>query len=202
MLDVNIKAQLQNYFTKIRHSIVLKAALDDSQESNQIEALLKEVSSLSDKITYEIETTPSVRRPSFTIASPNGHEGIRFACLPMGHEFTSFVLAILQTGGHPTKISDEESRRIAQLKSPLDFEVYISLTCHNCPEVVQALAIISILNPNSSVTVIDGAVFRDEAARRNILAVPTVFLNGLPFISGRRELSEIIASLDTFVADS
>ena len=202
MLDVNIKAQLQNYFTKIRHSIVLKAALDDSQESNQIEALLKEVSSLSDKITYEIEATPSVRRPSFTIASPNGHEGIRFACLPMGHEFTSFVLAILQTGGHPTKISDEESRRIAQLKSPLDFEVYISLTCHNCPEVVQALAIISILNPNSSVTVIDGAVFRDEAARRNILAVPTVFLNGLPFISGRRELSEIIASLDTFVADS
>lgn len=201
MLDVNIKAQLQNYFTKIRHSIVLKAALDDSQESNQIEALLKEVSSLSDKITYEIETTPSVRRPSFTIASPNGHEGIRFACLPMGHEFTSFVLAILQTGGHPTKISDEESRRIAQLKSPLDFEVYISLTCHNCPEVVQALAIISILNPNSSVTVIDGAVFRDEAARRNILAVPTVFLNGLPFISGRRELSEIIARLDTFVAD-
>lgn len=119
----------------------------------------------------------------------------------MGHEFTSFVLAILQTGGHPTKISDEESRRIAQLKSPLDFEVYISLTCHNCPEVVQALAIISILNPNSSVTVIDGAVFRDEAARRNILAVPTVFLNGLPFISGRRELSEIIARLDTFVAD-
>lgn len=101
MLDVNIKAQLQNYFTKIRHSIVLKAALDDSQESNQIEALLKEVSSLSDKITYEIEATPSVRRPSFTIASPNGHEGIRFACLPMGHEFTSFVLAILQTGGHP-----------------------------------------------------------------------------------------------------
>ena len=202
MLDVNIKAQLQNYFTKIRHSIVLKAALDDSQESNQIEALLKEVSSLSDKITYEIEATLSVRRPSFTIASPNGHEGIRFACLPMGHEFTSFVLAILQTGGHPTKISDEESRRIAQLKSPLDFEVYISLTCHNCPEVVQALAIISILNPNSSVTVIDGAVFRDEAARRNILAVPTVFLNGLPFISGRRELSEIIASLDTFVADS
>ncbi len=201
MLDVNIKAQLQNYFTKIRHSIVLKAALDDSQESNQIEALLKEVSSLSDKITYEIEATPSVRRPSFTIASPNGHEGIRFACLPMGHEFTSFVLAILQTGGHPAKISDEESRRIAQLKSPLDFEVYISLTCHNCPEVVQALAIISILNPNSSVTVIDGAVFRDEAARRNILAVPTVFLNGLPFISGRRELSEIIARLDTFVAD-
>lgn len=142
MLDANIKAQLQSYFTKLRRPIVLKAALDGSQDATNIEALLKEVAELSDKISYEVESDASVRRPSFTVAPQGGHEGIRFACLPMGHEFTSFVLALLQTGGHPAKISDEESRQIAALKDPLNFEVFISLSCHNCPEVVQALDLI------------------------------------------------------------
>ena len=202
MLDANIKAQLQSYFTKLRRPIVLKAALDGSQDATNIEALLKEVAELSDKISYEVESDASVRRPSFTVAPQGGHEGIRFACLPMGHEFTSFVLALLQTGGHPAKISDEESRQIAALKGPLNFEVFISLSCHNCPEVVQALDLISILNPNATVTVIDGALFREEAAGRNVMAVPTVFLNGQSFLSGRRELSEILAKLDTSVAEA
>ena len=202
MLDANIKAQLQSYFTKLRRPIVLKAALDGSQDATNIEALLKEVAELSDKISYEVESDASVRRPSFTVAPQGGHEGIRFACLPMGHEFTSFVLALLQTGGHPAKISDEESRQIAALKGPLNFEVFISLSCHNCPEVVQALDLISILNPNAIVTVIDGALFREEAAGRNVMAVPTVFLNGQSFLSGRRELSEILAKLDTSVAEA
>lgn len=202
MLDANIKAQLQSYFTKLRRPIVLKAALDGSQDATNIEALLKEVAELSDKISYEVESDASVRRPSFTVAPQGGHEGIRFACLPMGHEFTSFVLALLQTGGHPAKISDEESRQIAALKGPLNFEVFISLSCHNCPEVVQALDLISILNPNATVTVIDGALFREEAAGRNVMAAPTVFLNGQSFLSGRRELSEILAKLDTSVAEA
>ena len=154
MLDANIKAQLQSYFTKLRRPIVLKAALDGSQDATNIEALLKEVAELSDKISYEVESDASVRRPSFTVAPQGGHEGIRFACLPMGHEFTSFVLALLQTGGHPAKISDEESRQIAALKGPLNFEVFISLSCHNCPEVVQALDLISILNPKDRKSVV------------------------------------------------
>lgn len=202
MLDANIKAQLQSYFTKLRRPIVLKAALDGSQDSANIEALLKEVAELSDKISYEVESDASVRRPSFTVSPQGGHEGIRFACLPMGHEFTSFVLALLQTGGHPAKISDEQARQISALAGVLNFEIFISLSCHNCPEVVQALNLISILNSNASVTIIDGALFRDEAAQRNVMAVPTVFLNGQPFLSGRRELSEILAKLDTSVAEA
>lgn len=182
MLDANIKAQLQSYFTKLRRPIVLKAALDGSQDSANIEALLKEVAELSDKISYEVESDASVRRPSFTVSPQGGHEGIRFACLPMGHEFTSFVLALLQTGGHPAKISDEQARQISALAGVLNFEIFISLSCHNCPEVVQALNLISILNSNASVTIIDGALFRDEAAQRNVMAVPTVFLNGQPFL--------------------
>ena len=111
MLDANIKAQLQSYFTKLRRPIVLKAALDGSQDATNIEALLKEVAELSDKISYEVESDASVRRPSFTVAPQGGHEGIRFACLPMGHEFTSFVLALLQTGGHPAKIARSQPSR-------------------------------------------------------------------------------------------
>lgn len=200
MLDANIKSQLQSYFTKLRHPIVLKAALNDSQDAAKIEQLLQEVASLSDLITYEVDNDTSVRRPSFSIAPRNGHAGIRFASLPMGHEFTSFILALLQSGGHPAKISAEEKMQIQNLTGKLSFEVFISLSCHNCPEVVQALNTMAVLNDNIEISIIDGALFREEATARNVMAVPTVFLNGNTFLSGRRQLSEILGKLDDSVA--
>ena len=200
MLDANIKSQLQGYFTKLRRPIVLKVALNESPESADMERLLKEIAALSDKISYEIEDSLDVRRPSFSIGVQEGHAGIRFACLPMGHEFTSFILALLQTSGHPAKISDEEHQQIESLQNELNFEVFISLSCHNCPEVVQALNLIAVLNPKVRVTTIDGALYRDEVNARNVMGVPAVFLNGQPFLSGRRQLSEILSKLDDNVA--
>ena len=200
MLDANIKSQLQGYFTKLRSPIVLKVALNDSPESTDLERLLKEIATLSDKISYELDNSTDVRRPSFSVVGENGSANIRFACLPMGHEFTSFILALLQTSGHPAKISDEERQQIESLQNELNFEVFISLSCHNCPEIVQALNLIAILNPKVRVTTIDGALYRDEVKTRNVMGVPAVFLNGQPFLSGRRQLSEILSKLDNSIA--
>ncbi len=197
MIDANLQNQLRAYFTKLQHPVVLKANLDDSKASTDMDTFLSEVAALSDKISYIKIDDATLRRPSFQITTATGDTGIRFAGTPMGHELTSFVLALLQTGGHPPKLTPEQLEQIRALQGPLDFEVFFSLTCHNCPEVVQALNVMAVLNPAVRVTSIDGAVNQEEAARRNIMAVPTVFLNGEEFMSGRHELAEILTKLDT-----
>lgn len=195
MLDVNIKSQLQTYFSKLTKPVEFSAVLDDSETSRNIDELLQEVSSLSPLLSYHNNSQATFRSPSFSIGTPTEPTSIRFACLPMGHEFTSFVLSILQAGGHPPRITDEQRTQITHLRGPLNFEVFISLSCHNCPEVVQALNTMAVINPEITVTIIDGALFQDEAANRHVMAVPTVFLNGKPFLSGRHGLSEIIEKL-------
>lgn len=198
MLDTTMKNQLRVYLEKLTRPVVLTEARDDSPASAEIHAILQDIASLSDNITLNQEDTPSdVRRPSFLIAAPGQTTGVRFAGSPLGHEFTSLVLALLQTGGHPAKISPEMVQHIQAIEGEYHFETYYSLSCHNCPDVVQALNLLSILNPAIHHTAIDGAVFQQEIRDRNIMGVPAVYLNGKPFDQGRISLEAIIARIDT-----
>ncbi|WP_417547535.1 alkyl hydroperoxide reductase subunit F [Marinobacter segnicrescens] len=196
MLDANIKQQLQAYMEKLQQPIELVAAYDDSKKSQELRELLEEIEPLSDKIGLRTETDENVRRPSFTINRVGTDIGVRFAGIPMGHEFTSLVLALLQVGGHPSKASQEVIEQIGSLDGEYEFETFFSLSCQNCPDVVQALNLMSIINPKIRHTAIDGALFQDEVEKKEIMAVPAVFMNGEPWGQGRMTLEEIVAKLD------
>ena len=196
VLDANMTAQLQQLLGNLREPIVLRASLDDSDKSKQTEELLREIEALHDKVSYE-RSDDNERRPSFEIARAGTDVGVHFAGLPMGHEFTSLVLALLQVGGHPVKISDEQAQQIRDIEGTFHFETYMSLTCQNCPDVVQALNAMSVLNPNIHHIAIEGGAFQDEIEARDIKAVPTVYLNGEVFGQGRMTVEDFISKLDT-----
>ncbi len=200
MLDANIKAQLKAYLEKLVAPIELVASLDDSPKSAEMRALLEDIASLSDKVSL-LENGMDARRPSFSIGKVGEPARIRFAGLPMGHEFTSLILALLQASGYAPKIDAATVEAIRALKGPLRFETYISLSCHNCPDVVQALNAMAALNPHIQNVMIDGALFQDEVNARQIMAVPSVYLNGEPFENGRMSVEEIVARLDTGAAE-
>lgn len=193
MLDNQIKAQLQQYLTMLEGDLVLKVSIGDDKTSQDMLELVTELEKMSPRIT--MEKTTLERTPSFTVDKADGQSGIVFAGLPLGHEFTSLVLALLQVSGRAPKVEDAVVKRIQAIKTPLKFETYVSLTCHNCPDVVQALNIMSVLNPNISNTMIEGGAFQDEIKERDIMAVPTVFLNGENFGGGRMELEDILTKL-------
>jgi len=199
MLDTNIKAQLKAYLEKLQHSIELVASFDDSAAAQEMRDLLVDIAELSDKVSLR-EDGNAALRPSFAIGLPGETPRITFAGIPMGHEFTSLVLALLQTGGHPPRVDAAAIEQIKALPGNFRFETFISLTCHNCPDVVQALNLMAVLNPCVTSTMIDGALFQDEVERRKIMAVPTVFLNGEEFGAGRMSVEEIISKLDTGAA--
>ena len=203
MLDADLRPQLQAYLQRLTQPITLVASLDDRAESQQMRELLQAIAELSPLITLRTDGGDD-RRPSFQITRADADMGVRFAAVPLGHEFTSLVLALLQAGGHPPKVSPEVIEQIRSL-APADggtlvFETYMSLTCHNCPDVVQALNLMAVLNPRVRHVAIDGGLFTDEVEARQIMAVPTVYLNGQPFASGRMELTEILAKVDTGAA--
>jgi alkyl hydroperoxide reductase subunit F len=135
-------------------------------------------------------------KPSFALRRPGQEPHVRFAGLPMGHEFTSLVLALLQAGGHPSKAAPAILEQIRGLEGEFNFETFVSLTCQSCPDVVQALNLMALVNSRIRHTMIDGALFQDEVERRQVMAVPAVFLNGEPFGQGRMELEEIVSKLD------
>jgi len=197
MLDANIKTQLKGYFEKLTQPIEIVAYLDDGDKSRGMLELLKDIAGLSSQISLNERRDASERTPSFTLNRPGGKLGIRFAGIPMGHEFTSLVLALLQVGGHPPKANDEVIEQIRNLEGTFHFETYISLSCQNCPEVVQALNLMAVLNPNITHVMIDGALFQDEVNERQIMAVPTIYLNGEVFGQGRMGVEEFLAKLDS-----
>ncbi|MFZ2855030.1 MAG: alkyl hydroperoxide reductase subunit F [Rhodocyclaceae bacterium] len=199
MLDTNIQTQLTAYLEKLQQPIELVASLDGSAKAQEIRALLHDIAALSGKISVR-EDGAAALKPSFAVGRPGEAARIAFAGIPMGHEFTSLVLALLQTGGHPPKVDAELIEQIRALPGTFRFETFISLSCHNCPDVVQALNLMAVLNPGVSSTMIDGALFQDEVDARKIMAVPTVFLNGQPFGQGRMTIEEIIARVDTGAA--
>jgi alkyl hydroperoxide reductase subunit F len=199
MLDDALKAQLQQYLALLRQPIRLIASLDDSETGKDMGELLNTIVGLSDKVTLDTSGTDA-RTPSFVVARENETQGVRFAGLPLGHEFTSLVLALLWTGGHPPKVEQEVIEAIQGLDGDFNFEVYMSLSCHNCPDVVQALSLMAIVNPKVKTVVIEGGAFQKEVEERQIMAVPMVFLNGQVFGSGRMSVEEIVAKLDTNAA--
>jgi alkyl hydroperoxide reductase subunit F len=200
MLDADLKTQLQAYLTRVQQPIELVASLDDSDTSRELEALLQDIATMSDKISYR-RADDDVRKPSFAIVRRGTDIEVRFAGIPLGHEFTSLVLALLQVGGHPPKIEEALAHQIRELQGEFRFETFMSLHCQSCPDTVQALNLMSALNPNISHVAIDGALFQDEVQAREVMSVPTVFLNGQPFDAGRMSVEQIIAKLDTGAAE-
>ena len=198
MLDAGLKAQLKAYLENIRQPIELVAALDDSAKSAELKALLDDIVAASPKVTLRLAADERV--PSFAITRAGEDVGVRFAGLPLGHEFTSLVLALLHVGGHPPRVEPEVIAQIKALEGDFHFETYFSQSCQNCPDVVQALNTLAALNPAIRHVAVDGALFQAEVEARQVMAVPTVLLNGQPFAQGRMSLEQILARLDTGAA--
>ncbi|MFC0102338.1 alkyl hydroperoxide reductase subunit F [Sphingopyxis terrae] len=197
MLDANMKQQLQGLLTNLREPIELLSSLGDDAKSAELAALLDDIAALSDKVSVT-RTDDNARRPSFLIRrASDANVAVRFAGIPLGHEFTSLVLALLQVGGHPPKVSAEVLDQVTALDGDFHFDTYFSLSCQNCPDIVQALNLMSVVNPRITHTAIDGGLFQAEVEERKIMAVPTIFLNGQNFGQGRMELEQILAKLDS-----
>jgi len=190
MLEKDIKDQLAQYLEMLESDIVLGINADESENGKKVRALVDEIAGMSDRIS--IQEQPDIKGPGFTVVKPSEVEGIAFAGLPLGHEFTSLVMALLQVSGRPPKIEDKLVKRIEGIDQKLHFESYVSLSCHNCPDVVQALNIMSVLNKNISHTMVEGGMFQDEVESRGVMAVPTVFLNNEEFGSGRMTLDDVL----------
>ncbi|NLY80284.1 MAG: alkyl hydroperoxide reductase subunit F [Lysinibacillus sp.] len=192
-LDAEIKSQLSQYLQLLENDIVLKVSAGSDKVSEEMLALVDELASMSPKIS--VEKAELKRTPSFSVNRVGEDTGVIFAGVPLGHEFTSLVLALLQVSGRAPKVEQKVIDQIKSIDGEYNFETYVSLTCHNCPDVVQALNIMSVLNPNITHTMIDGAAYKDEVESKNILAVPTVYLNGEEFGGGRMSIEEILAKL-------
>jgi alkyl hydroperoxide reductase subunit F len=203
MLDDTLKTQLKGYLENLRQPIELVATLDDGKPSRDMESLLGDIAALSDMVTWRLADGPEIdgRAPSFAILRDGNETGVRFAGIPTGHEFTSLVLALLHSGGHPPKVDAEVLDQVKTLQGEFRFETYFSLSCQNCPDVVQALNILAVFNPNVTHVAIDGALFKNEVDERQVMAVPSVYLNGEPFAQGRQELEQILAKIDTGAND-
>jgi len=195
MLEADIKQQLDQYLQLMEGDVVLRVSAGDDTVSKEMLDLVNELASMSSRISVENVTLE--RTPSFSVSRPSEETGIVFAGIPLGHEFTSLVLALLQVSGRAPKVDADAIKQIQNIQGTYHFESYISLSCHNCPDVVQALNVMSVLNPNISHTMIDGGAFKAEVEAKEIMAVPTVFLNGEAFGNGRMSLEEILAKLGT-----
>ena len=201
MLDTAMQTQLKTYLANLREPIELVASLDDGPKSAQTRELLSEIAALHEIVSSRFDGDDA-RRPSFVIRrAGDPAKWVRFAGLPMGHEFTSLVLALLWAGGHPPKVAPELLEQVRRLEGDFAFEMYFSLSCHNCPDVVQALTLMALENPRITATLIEGGTFQDEVEQRGVLAVPATFLNGEPFWNGKLELAEILSKLDSGAAD-
>ena len=196
VLDAATTEQLKTYLGNLRRPIELVASLDDSAKSAEMRELVGEIAAQSEQVSARFDGA-EVRRPAFAIRADDGRAEVVFAGLPMGHEFTSLILALLHVGGHPPKEDAELLDAVRAMEGEFRFETFFSLSCQSCPDVVQALNIMAALNPNVSHTAIDGALFQDEVEQRQVMAVPAIYLNGAPFGQGRMDLAQIMAKLDT-----
>jgi len=197
MLDANLQSQLKTYLERVTRPIQITAHVDDGAKSQEMLELLNTLTTLSTQIRLDVRRDSNERTPSFALTTPGQDIHLVFAGLPMGHEFTSLVLALLQVGGHPSKATAELIEQVRNLEGEYRFETYFSLSCQNCPDVVQALNLAAVLNPRIQHVAIDGGLFPAEVEARQIMSVPTVYLNGEVFDQGRMSLEQIVAKLDT-----
>src|SRR5690606_24788434 len=193
VLDAEIKQQLNQYLQLLENDVLIKVSAGSDKVSKDMLSLVNELTAMSPKI--KVEQAELERTPSFSVNRVGEDTGVTFAGIPLGHEFTSFVLALLQVSGRAPKVDQKFIDQIKNIEGEYHFESYISLSCQNCPDVVQALNLMSVLNPGITHTMIDGAAFKEEVESKDIMAVPTVFLNGEAFSSGRMSLEEILAKL-------
>jgi len=200
MLEANLKAQLKGYLERLTQPVEIIVSVGDSDKSREMLELLNDIVSLSPLVKLDPARDDTQVKPSFALRRPGQAPHVRFAGLPMGHEFTSLVLALLQAGGHPSKAAPEVLERIRELDGEFNFETFVSLSCQSCPDVVQALNLMALVNPKIRHTMIDGALFQEDVERRQIMAVPSVFLNGRPFGQGRMELEQIVSRIDAGAA--
>lgn len=200
MLDTNIQQQLKQTFANLKTGVALRVFADGSDKAKELTTLAEDMASLSPLITIESADGDQERKPSLQVQGINSDSNVRFAGVPMGHEFTSLILAILHNGGHPMKVEPELIEQVRNLDGEFRFETFISLSCQNCPDVVQALNSMAVINPNISHVMIDGSVFTEEAEARKILSVPTVFLNGEVFTQGRTSFADIVNKIDSGAA--
>ncbi|WBY16578.1 alkyl hydroperoxide reductase subunit F [Erythrobacteraceae bacterium WH01K] len=201
MLDQTMTQQLKTYLANLREPVTLIATLGDDAKSQQTRELLEEIAALHDLVEAKFDGDDA-RVPSFLIRrGKDADRQVRFAGLPMGHEFTSLVLALLWAGGHPPKVEQDLIDQARALEGRFDFEMYFSLSCHNCPDVVQALTLMALENPGVTATLIEGGTFQDEVDARDVMAVPATYLNGETFFNGKMTLAEILAKVDTGAAD-
>ncbi|MDN5962672.1 MAG: FAD-dependent oxidoreductase, partial [Propionibacterium sp.] len=197
VLDAALISQLNQLMDRVTHPVELVMSLDDRPESAQISDMLEQVAALSANITVRRDDSAHDRRPAFSITRPGSDISITFAALPTGHEFNSFVLALLQVGGNPVKLDEKVVAGARAITTPKNFVTYISLTCQNCPTVVQAINAMAVLNPLITNTVVDGSLFRDEVEAEKIKATPTMYLNGELFGQGRMEAAQILSGMDS-----
>ena len=200
MLDASLKTQLKAYLERLTRPVVITASANSTPKSAEMMEMLREIAELSDKIALKEDGTND-RRPSFSLSSPGHDISLTFAGLPMGHEFTSLVLALLQVGGHPPKVEPEVIEQVRSLSGSFNFETYFSQSCQNCPDVIQALNLMAVLNPAVRHVAIDGTDFQAEVAERQVMSVPTIYLNGQLFGQGRMGLEEILSKLDSSAAE-
>jgi len=194
MLDEAIKNQLKNYLTNVKLAFTISATLASDVKSLELKQLLEEIANSCSLINLDFDGS-SKRIPSFKLKREQFE--LEFAGIPMGHEFSSLVLALLQMGGHPPKVDNDTLAQIKAIKDELLFETYFSQSCQNCPDVVQALNLMATVNSHIKHVAIDGALFADEVEERGVMSVPTVFLNGKPFAQGRMEITNILGKLDS-----
>jgi len=201
MLDTTLKSQLKNYLANVKTPVELVKFVDDSEKGQELDKLVEQIAELSDHVHVNSQEAGTTERvPSMVVRSAASGSEMRFAGVPMGHEFSSLVLALLHSGGHPMKLEPELIEQIRSIEADLHFETFISLSCQNCPDVVQALNMMAAINPRIKHTMIDGAVFQEEAEERKVMAVPSVFLNGESFSQGRITLQDILRKLDVNAA--
>ncbi|MEG6575523.1 MAG: alkyl hydroperoxide reductase subunit F [Caldibacillus debilis] len=193
MLDEATKKQVAEYFQLLEGDVLIKVSAGSDKVSQDMLELVEDLASLSPKI--KVEKARLERTPSFSVNRIGEDTGIIFAGLPMGHEFSSLILALLQVSGRPPKLEQSVIEQIKKIEGEYHFETYVSLTCNNCPDVVQALNMMSLLNPGITHTMIEGTAYKDEVEQKNIMAVPTVYLNGEFFESGRMTVQDILAKL-------
>ena len=202
LLDSNIVEQLKGYFDNINGNIELVSFLDDSEKANELDSFLKEVDAISEKVNYikksfendktDLEKANITRPISFTILKDGENTGINFSGIPGGHEFNSFILAILGLAGLGKKLEGEQLSKVESINKPVNIETFISLSCTHCPDVVQALNLISTNNKNITTTMVDSAVFFEETKEKDIQAVPVVFINGEQKSVGAKTMEELI----------
>ena len=199
MLDHEMAAQLQQYMGMLRRPLTITASLGEDAKSAELRVLLEQIAGMSPLITLQLDGQHA-RTPSFSIGRPDAEQHLTFAAIPLGHEFTSLVLALLWTGGHPPKVDAHVIDQIKALPDTYAFDAFMSLSCQSCPDVVQALTLMAVHNPRVHVTVVDGALFQDDVQERGIMAVPTVLLNGQMFANGRMQVEEILNRIDSGAA--